>query len=602
MRSAFPALLLVSLAYGQTAGPLVITSPANESAFRTGSEITLMARCALDSGSVKFIVDGASIGNAPCGGAFVWSGVPSGIHVISSVARAESEPVLVFVNGSATRPRVESVEGLVRAVVEDRFEQRTSRPYYSISSNGTSIPIAFPTPAVRAAVRSGKPVTLEGFRDSGRFYPRVTEVAEAANTAAPLTAFGVRRVAVILVNYPNDTDQPITRAQAASLMTTVNKFYQEASYQQFSVTTDVYGYLSLPINETCTTAGDTGGSDPFTAITTVGVQAAQRAGIDLSSYQTYFFVGPTATQCGGGIATVGGSPGLALIRANIYGAGNSQAGVIAHELGHNLGLWHSHSYACSTAIYSPNIDCGLIEYGDYFDVMGGAANLAESPHFNASDKNNLGWLSPQVVASTGNFTITPYEATGAAVKSLEIEPPFPSTADAFYLEFRQPIGFDSDLWAFGGTPPYNGLVVHLAGNPDFILNMDLANTQSYGPPTPALTPGEKYTDYANRFSVTAVSASPSALQVRVLIPSLTAPTAMLISPTNGSVVGGTVTITADALDLNAVTKLNLYIDNVLIGTQTGSVSQPDAVVKNENYSLGHHQRNYRHASARHHRV
>ena len=169
----------------------------------------------------------------------------------------ESEPALVFVNDSATRPRVESVQGVVRAVVEDRFEQRASHTYYSISSKGDSIPIAFPTAAVRAAVRTGKPVTLEGFRDSGRFYPRVTEIAEPEATTAPLAAFGVRRVAVILVNYLNDSDQPITLAQATSMLATVNQFYQEASYQQFSLTADVYGYLSLPINETCNDNGDT---------------------------------------------------------------------------------------------------------------------------------------------------------------------------------------------------------------------------------------------------------------------------------------------------------------------------------------------------------
>jgi hypothetical protein len=205
-------------------------------------------------------------------------------------AGAESEPVLVFVNDSATRPPVESVQGVVRAVVEDRFEQRTSRTYYSISAKGASIPIAFPTAAVRGAVRTGKPVTLEGFRGSGRFYPRMTAVAAAEDTTAPLAAFGVRRVAVILVNYLNQTSQPITQDQAASLMTTVNQYYQEASYQQFSVTADIYGYLSLPIKETCSSTADTGGNPAFTAITDAGIQAAQSNGIDLSPYRPTFFL------------------------------------------------------------------------------------------------------------------------------------------------------------------------------------------------------------------------------------------------------------------------------------------------------------------------
>ncbi len=44
---------------------------------------------------------------------FIWQGAPSGIRVISAAAGAESEPVLVFVNDSATRPRVETVQQFI---------------------------------------------------------------------------------------------------------------------------------------------------------------------------------------------------------------------------------------------------------------------------------------------------------------------------------------------------------------------------------------------------------------------------------------------------------------------------------------------------------
>ena len=227
-----------------------------------------------------------------------------------------------------------------------------------------------------------------------------------------------------------------------------------------------------------------------------------------------------------------------------------------------------------------------MEYGDDFDTMGAAwAVVWISPHFNASHKNNLGWLSPQVVASTGSYTLTPYELAGSSIKSLEVESPPALGTDAFYLEYRQPIGFDSYFVLLGSTQPYSGVLLHLAGNPDYILNMHPLTLNPSGPPTPALVPGEKYTDYANRFSVTTVSVSPAGAQVRVLIPSASSPTAMIISPSNGSVLGGTVTVTADALDLKAVTKVNLYRDGTLIGTQSGSVSQAGAVVVNENYSF-----------------
>ena len=76
-------------------------------------------------------------------------------------------------------------------------------------------------------------MTLEGFRDSGRFYPRLTAVAEPDASTAPLAAFGVRRVAVILVSYRNQTSHPWTKVQAASLMTTVNQYYQRRRISNF---------------------------------------------------------------------------------------------------------------------------------------------------------------------------------------------------------------------------------------------------------------------------------------------------------------------------------------------------------------------------------
>ena len=188
--------------------------------------------------------------------------------------------------------------------------------------------------------------------------------------------------------------------------------------------------------------------------------------------------------------------------------------------------------------------------------------MASTYHFNAVFKELLGWLRPQIVATTGNYSLGPYESGPNALKIAPLQ-----GSDTFYIEFRQPVGFDTRINFIGPT-------LHLGGNPSYLLPMN-PGLIYYGVPygslvTAGLAPGETYVDYANRFSVTTVSMSPAGVQLLVLIPSADTPTLAFASPADGSTVTGVVNISIEALDLSGTSRVDLSLDGSPLASLTAA--------------------------------
>src|SRR5205085_684391 len=118
------------------------------------------------------------------------------------------------------------------------------------------------------------------------------------------------------------------------------------------------------------------------------------------------------------------------------------------------------SYICSGTTIGSN--CSTGDYGDLFDTMGNVT----SSHFNAYQKERLGWLNygsslpVQTVTSSGSYQLTPYASTGSGVRALKILKGNDSSGGKayYYVEFRQPVGFDSGLSSYSGST--NGVLVH----------------------------------------------------------------------------------------------------------------------------------------------
>jgi hypothetical protein len=322
--------------------------------------------------------------------------------------------------------------------------------------------------------------------------------------------FGEQKTLVVLVNFQNNpTSQPYTVDQVRTLVFgNVSNFYYESSYYQAWLAGDVYGWFTIPMDSTV--------CDTY-ALAQYANAAAVAAGANLWAYSRYVYVFPGNSCNWAGIT----------IRSNgsvprVYLNGSFNFKDVAHELGHSFGLYHSTALDCGAV--SIGSSCTTIEYGDKFDDMGNG-----SYHFNAYQKERLGWLNsgtttPPIttVESSGTYFIEPLETLSAggakALKILKSVDPVTGDKTWYYVEFRQPVGFDSPL--AGNSNVVNGVLVHQATQFSDSFNLFFSYLLDMTPETsswldPALAVGRTFQDSTAGFSLTPIACSSAGCSVLV---------------------------------------------------------------------------------------
>lgn len=275
---------------------------------------------------------------------------------------------------------------------------------------------------------------------------------------------GPKSLLFIRVAFPESPAEPMTQAEAHSLMDTVNQWYIENSYDTTAIIATVTPLFILPQTEAWYKA-----NREYT-LRSDALEVAKAAGYDSSAFDL------DAVRYNNG---PGSFSGLAYVGGRGCWLKSSSSGVAIHEFGHNYGLWHGNYWnATGDSVIGPGSNT---EYGDSFDTMGSASG--GSLQFNAAFKNQIDWLPNafvQTVGESGTYRLRAYDVPDIVpgqFYALKIRKNYDRN---YWAEFRQK--FTSNRWLQNGVllhwdPWNNGMVGSASGT-------HLLDT------TPGTTPGK----------------------------------------------------------------------------------------------------------------
>jgi NPCBM-associated, NEW3 domain of alpha-galactosidase len=361
---------------------------------------------------------------------------------------------------------------------------------------------------------------------------------------ARAAATGEQTTAVILVNFSDNTQQVKTVAEVQQLVFgDTSDYLWESSYHQMFLSGNVFGWFTIPLSSTVC---------DINAIATEGNTAATAAGANLAAYSQVIYMFPSNSGCGW--SGTGGPNLTGQRQIFIHAAAGFSVKVISHELGHRFGLMHSDAWDCDAGTLTGT--CTKQGYADPTDVMGNRTG-----HYTAYQKERLGWLnngaSPPIttVTTSGRYTISPYEAATNAPKALKIlKSVDPATGDKtwYYVEYRQPVGFDAYMGTLGNLT--KGVMVHTGTEGAIATSLVLDMTPNTSTLTKssdfedgALLVGRSYTDTAAGFTISLAAADSTGATIDISVANATptcthtAPTVSLSGPTTAVAAGTTQT-------------------------------------------------------------
>jgi hypothetical protein len=340
-----------------------------------------------------------------------------------------------------------------------------------------------------------------------RFIPALAGLLVAvAGCFSSAEALTNKKIAIIMVNFQNNTSQPYSPDYMRSAVFTgpesSNKFYQEQSFSKVGLAGkvrpdgDVFGWYTIGYNDT--TCDDQSWANAART-------AAQNDGHDLSGYDTVIYMWTRTEACNRYSGINKGNKTIYL-NPRLGSSERSMSALVSHELGHDY-FYHAGSYNCTEGgvrvPISTTGNCTWVDRGDVFTIMGKGYY-----HFNAREKESAGYFSAgnmRTWSSDGDYTIAPLETSSTGVQLIKI--PRPSAGNNnYYLEFRQPFGFDNFA---ANNPVVQGITIRTN-----VALLDMTpETTTFN--DASLGVGKTFYDRFDNFYIQVLSVSPSGANVRI---------------------------------------------------------------------------------------
>jgi hypothetical protein len=324
----------------------------------------------------------------------------------------------------------------------------------------------------------------------------IVERAKALGPA-PEIAQGPGMTSVLIIRvFWNQTDA-VTEAVAENQVGNVdNNYFQENSYGQRGLTAKATQWFQIAKPTSC---------DDITFLWNEASREATAAGWNLNAYDRNMIYVSSADCIGRSWGEIGGR------RTWIQGTMNTYRTV--HELGHNFGLGHAHTLACTDggAPTTVSDSCTSDEYGDLWNAMGWVhAGESTANHYAAPMKHVLGWFGGRFQAVTsGTYTLAPFESQTPALQGLQLVTP----KRTYWIEYRQPLGFDSTFSTLPGIT--GGALVHITEPAIGSWLVDMTPGTGAGFWDAALPLGKTWTDPERVFALEVTAVSPAGLTVKV---------------------------------------------------------------------------------------